>query len=161
VRPQRRPWQHAATRPPQIEKYEYEIEELAATGGKKKSKPPPRIEFLQSVIAVHKKHIIKLEAALRCLDNDALEAEDLDPIRDSLEYYLVRRPGGRTGRAWVVAALAVPPRQGSINHKAAYQRSCVAQQRMPRTRLVRSPQLAPALPPPPLCPPPSPERGGL
>ncbi|KAI8473036.1 MAG: not-complex component [Monoraphidium minutum] len=72
----------------QIEKYEYEIEELAATGGKKKSKPPPRIEFLQTTITVHKKHIIKLEAALRCLDNDALEAEDLDPIRDSLEYYL-------------------------------------------------------------------------
>lgn len=75
----------------QIEKYEYEIEELGATTGKKKSKPPPRIEFLQNVIGVHKKHITKLEAALRCLDNDALEAEDLDPIRDSLEYYLVRR----------------------------------------------------------------------
>lgn len=72
----------------QIEKYEYEIEDLGAAGGKKKSKPPPRIEFLQSVIAVHKKHVAKLEAALRCLDNDALEAEDLDPIRDGLEYYL-------------------------------------------------------------------------
>lgn len=87
--------------PLQIEKYEYEIEELSATGGKKKSKPPPRIEFLQGVIAVHKKHCAKLEAALRCLDNDALEAEDLDPIRDSLEYYLVRR--GRQegeGGAW-------------------------------------------------------------
>lgn len=41
------------------------------------------------MIVVHKKHVSKLEAALRCLDNDALEAEDLDPIRDGLDYYLV------------------------------------------------------------------------
>jgi CCR4-NOT transcription complex subunit 3 len=46
------------------------------------------------VIAVHKKHVFKLEAALRCLDNDAIEADDLDPIRDGLDYYLVRPRGG-------------------------------------------------------------------
>ena len=74
-------------------------------GGKKKAKPPPRIEFLQGVMVVHKKHISKLEAALRCLDNDALDAEDLDPIRDSLEYYLARMGGELWWRRWGKGAL--------------------------------------------------------
>lgn len=40
-------------------------------------------------MTVHKKHVQALEKALRCLDNDALASEDLDPLKDDLEYYLV------------------------------------------------------------------------
>jgi hypothetical protein len=45
---------------------------------------------LEEVVNVHKKHVQALEKALRCLDNDALTSEELDPLKDDLEYYLVR-----------------------------------------------------------------------
>jgi CCR4-NOT transcription complex subunit 3 len=76
--------------PLQIEQYEYEIEELAANL-KKKAKPPPKLVALEEVVTVHKKHTIQLEKALRCLDNDAISSEDIDPLKEELEYYLVRR----------------------------------------------------------------------
>lgn len=44
---------------------------------------------LEEVVNVHKKHVQALEKALRCLDNDALTSEELDPLKDDLEYYLV------------------------------------------------------------------------
>lgn len=50
---------------------------------------------LEEVVNVHKKHVQALEKALRCLDNDALASEELDPLKDDLEYYLVRNRAGR------------------------------------------------------------------
>jgi hypothetical protein len=44
---------------------------------------------LEEVVTVHKKHVQALEKALRCLDNDALTSDDLDQLKDDLEYYLV------------------------------------------------------------------------
>lgn len=49
---------------------------------------------LEEVVNVHKKHVQALEKALRCLDNDAVSSEELDPLKDDLEYYLVRACGG-------------------------------------------------------------------
>lgn len=40
-------------------------------------------------MTVHKKHTSALEKALRCLDNDAINSEEIDPLRDDLEYYMV------------------------------------------------------------------------
>lgn len=70
-----------------IEAYEYEMEELAA-GLKKKAKPPPRLVQLEEVVTVHKKHTSALEKALRCLDNDAITSEEIDPLKDDLDYYM-------------------------------------------------------------------------
>ena len=50
---------------------------------------PPVPVQLEEVVNVHKKHVQALEKALRCLDNDALTSEELDPLKDDLEYYLV------------------------------------------------------------------------
>jgi CCR4-NOT transcriptional regulation complex NOT5 subunit len=44
---------------------------------------------LEEVVTVHKKHVQALEKALRCLDNDALTSDELDSLKDDLEYYLV------------------------------------------------------------------------
>jgi CCR4-NOT transcriptional regulation complex NOT5 subunit len=41
------------------------------------------------VVTVHKKHTGALEKALRCLDNDAITSEEIDPLKDDLDYYLV------------------------------------------------------------------------
>jgi len=73
----------------QIEQYEYEIEELAANL-KKKAKPPPKLVALEEVVTTHKKHTTQLEKALRCLDNDAISSEDIDPLKEELEYYLAQ-----------------------------------------------------------------------
>lgn len=50
---------------------------------------------LEEVVNVHKKHVQALEKALRCLDNDAISSEELDPLKDDLEYYLVGAAGRR------------------------------------------------------------------
>jgi CCR4-NOT transcriptional regulation complex NOT5 subunit len=44
---------------------------------------------LEEVVAVHKKHTSALEKALRCLDNDAITSEEIDPLKDDLDYYIV------------------------------------------------------------------------
>lgn len=49
---------------------------------------------------MHKKHVQALEKGLRCLDNDALCSEDLDSLKDDLEYYLVRLE--REPASWLV-----------------------------------------------------------
>jgi CCR4-NOT transcription complex subunit 3 len=41
------------------------------------------------MVATHKKHVMKLELALRCLDNDQISPEEVDALRDELDYYLV------------------------------------------------------------------------
>eukprot|EP00878_Enallax_costatus_P015649 GHUV01016394.1.p1 GENE.GHUV01016394.1~~GHUV01016394.1.p1 ORF type:complete len:333 (+),score=93.10 GHUV01016394.1:145-1143(+) len=70
-----------------IEQFEYEMEELQA-GLKKKAKPPPKLVQLEEVVTVHKKHTSALEKALRCLDNDAITSEEIDPLKDDLDYYI-------------------------------------------------------------------------
>jgi hypothetical protein len=44
---------------------------------------------LEEVVTVHKKHTSALEKALRCLDNDAITSEEIDPLKDDLDYYIV------------------------------------------------------------------------
>ncbi len=66
------------------------MEELQANM-KKKAKPPPRLTQLEDIVTVHKKHTDCLEKTLRCLDNDAVEPEEVDALRDDMDYYLVRQ----------------------------------------------------------------------
>jgi DNA-binding transcriptional MerR regulator len=51
---------------------------------------------LEEVVTVHKKHTSALEKALRCLDNDAITSEEIDPLKDDLDYYIVSLGGGCT-----------------------------------------------------------------
>jgi CCR4-NOT transcriptional regulation complex NOT5 subunit len=66
-----------------------------------------RARQLEEVTRVHKKHVSALEKALRCLDNDALSSEDVDPLRDELDYYLVSGRGAVAWTAWCAVAGAV------------------------------------------------------
>lgn len=63
---------------------------LSPPGQRPPAAPPPRrLLALEEMVATHKKHVMKLELALRCLDNDQISPEEVDALRDELDYYLV------------------------------------------------------------------------
>ncbi|KPU75593.1 uncharacterized protein Dana_GF22756, isoform D [Drosophila ananassae] len=73
----------------QIDQYESEIESLLA--GKKKRldrDKQERMDDLRGKLDRHKFHISKLETLLRLLDNDGVEAEQVNKIKDDVEYYI-------------------------------------------------------------------------
>lgn len=73
----------------QIDQYESEIESLLA--GKKKRldrDKQERMDDLRSKLDRHKFHITKLETLLRLLDNDGVEADQVNKIKDDVEYYI-------------------------------------------------------------------------
>ena len=65
---------------------EVEIERLSAGKGKKTNKHILE-EYLQFV-TMHKFHINKLEGIMRLVNNDVLDVEDVDNIKDDLDYYI-------------------------------------------------------------------------
>ncbi|KAI3822727.1 hypothetical protein L1987_10324 [Smallanthus sonchifolius] len=71
----------------QIDSYEAEMEGLSVKKGKTR---PPRLTHLESSIARHKAHIMKLELILRLLDNDELNPEQVNDIKDFLDDYVER-----------------------------------------------------------------------
>jgi CCR4-NOT transcription complex subunit 3 len=66
---------------------ESEIEELGAAL-RKRQKPPPRLVLLQAVLGAHQRHITQLEKALRCLDNDAVHPDEIEALKDGMDFYL-------------------------------------------------------------------------
>ncbi|TMW53949.1 hypothetical protein DOY81_001006 [Sarcophaga bullata] len=73
----------------QIDQYESEIESLLA--GKKKRldrDKQDRMDELRAKLDRHKFHVTKLETLLRLLDNDNVEAEQVNKIKDDVEYYI-------------------------------------------------------------------------
>lgn len=73
----------------QIDQYESEIESLLA--GKKKRldrDKQERMDDLRGKLDRHKFHISKLETLLRLLDNDGVEADQVNKIKDDVEYYI-------------------------------------------------------------------------
>ncbi|XP_022223091.2 CCR4-NOT transcription complex subunit 3 [Drosophila obscura] len=73
----------------QIDQYESEIESLLA--GKKKRldrDKQERMDDLRGKLDRHKFHITKLETLLRLLDNDGVEADQVNKIKDDVEYYI-------------------------------------------------------------------------
>ncbi|KAK6921319.1 CCR4-Not complex component, Not N-terminal domain, partial [Dillenia turbinata] len=71
----------------QIDNFEAEMEGLTVKKGKTR---PPRLTHLETSIARHKAHIIKLELILRLLDNDELSPEQVNDVKDFLEDYVER-----------------------------------------------------------------------
>ncbi|KAL2944202.1 CCR4-NOT transcription complex subunit 3 [Bienertia sinuspersici] len=71
----------------QIDNFEAEMEGLSVKKGKAR---PPRLTHLETSIARHKAHIMKLELILRLLDNDELSAEHVNDVKDFLEDYVER-----------------------------------------------------------------------
>uniref|UniRef100_K3WB52 NOT2/NOT3/NOT5 C-terminal domain-containing protein n=1 Tax=Globisporangium ultimum (strain ATCC 200006 / CBS 805.95 / DAOM BR144) TaxID=431595 RepID=K3WB52_GLOUD len=70
----------------QIEATECDLERLMQSKGKNKNKS--EIEALEFTLSRHKFHILKLEQINRLLDNDALDAKDVDDLKEDIEYYL-------------------------------------------------------------------------
>ncbi|EFN50411.1 hypothetical protein CHLNCDRAFT_144668, partial [Chlorella variabilis] len=69
---------------------EFEAEAEAAATAKKGKKPAPRVVHMEESIARHRQHIMRLEQLLRLLDNDAVQAEDVEGVKDLVDDYLDR-----------------------------------------------------------------------
>ncbi|KAL6534616.1 hypothetical protein OROGR_013291 [Orobanche gracilis] len=69
----------------QIDSFEAEIEGLSVKKGKTR---PPRLIHLETSIARHKAHIMKLILILRLLDNDELSPEQVNDVKDFLDDYV-------------------------------------------------------------------------
>jgi CCR4-NOT transcription complex subunit 3 len=77
------------TRARQVEMNESEQEQLLATARKKD--PPARVKALTEQNSRHKKHVERLEQILRALNNETLQFEQVDAIKDDFQDYLVCR----------------------------------------------------------------------
>lgn len=69
-----------------VEEHEVEIERLSVGKGKKTNKH--LIDDLMHYIVQHKYHISKLEGIMRLVNNDVLDVDAVNPIREDLEYYI-------------------------------------------------------------------------
>jgi CCR4-NOT transcription complex subunit 3 len=69
-----------------VQDREVEIERLQSGKGKKTNKNIIE-EYMQFVLN-HKFHINKLEGIMRLVNNDVLDVEIVDPLKDDLDYYL-------------------------------------------------------------------------
>ncbi|KAI3433476.1 hypothetical protein D9Q98_003288 [Chlorella vulgaris] len=69
---------------------EFEAEAEAAGTAKKGKKPPARVTLMEESIGRHRQHIMRLEQLLRLLDNDAVQAEDVEGVKDLVDDYLDR-----------------------------------------------------------------------
>lgn len=70
----------------QVEEKDFEIEKLSSGKGKKTNKH--HIEDKQEHIANHRFHINKLEGIIRLVNNDVIEVDAVDAIKDDLDYHL-------------------------------------------------------------------------
>ncbi|KAH6655606.1 Not1 domain-containing protein [Truncatella angustata] len=79
----------------QIETLEAESEGIQATlkKGKNQREKQERVATLDHHIERHRWHIGKLELMRRSLENGGLEVEDIDNIKDSIEYYVKDNQG--------------------------------------------------------------------
>jgi len=71
----------------QNEEFESEIEAKTSAGGKK-NKFRDEIENLEALCKRNLWHVTKLEVVIRLMDNDVLSIDDIDPLKDDLDYYL-------------------------------------------------------------------------
>ena len=72
----------------QIEEREADIESTVTASKKKKGVDQETVEALRHRIERHQFHIEMLERVLRALDNDGVECDVVNEIRDSVEYYV-------------------------------------------------------------------------
>jgi CCR4-NOT transcriptional regulation complex NOT5 subunit len=69
-----------------IEERDLEVEKLSAGRGKKTNKN--LIDECNNFLQMHKYHLMKLEGITRLVNNDVLDVDVVDPVREDLEYYL-------------------------------------------------------------------------
>jgi len=69
-----------------VDEAEVEVEKLSSGKGKKTNKH--LIDDFIFFIAQHKYHISKLEGIIRLVNNDVLDVDIVDPLKDDLEYYI-------------------------------------------------------------------------
>ncbi|GKY93279.1 hypothetical protein MPSEU_000295400 [Mayamaea pseudoterrestris] len=69
-----------------VEDTDFEIERLSAGKGKKTNKS--QIEKLKEHITNHRNHISKMEGIIRLINNDRLEVDTVDALKDDIDYYL-------------------------------------------------------------------------
>lgn len=73
----------------QIDAFEAEQEAIYAGKGKKMSKADSeRLKEVDGHIQAHKFHIGKLETILRLFENENLSLEDIEGVKDSVDYYV-------------------------------------------------------------------------
>ncbi|XP_018795211.1 PREDICTED: CCR4-NOT transcription complex subunit 3 isoform X4 [Bactrocera latifrons] len=73
----------------QIDQYESEIESLLAAKKKRLDRDKQdRMDEFRAKLDRNKFHVMKLETVLRLLDNDGVEAEQVNKIKDDVEYYI-------------------------------------------------------------------------
>lgn len=71
----------------QLEGFEADIEKLN-TGKKKKGAEVDRFHILENALAQHRYHIGRLEQIMRLMDNGDLEPDQIEEIKDDLDYYI-------------------------------------------------------------------------
>ncbi|XP_067093733.1 CCR4-NOT transcription complex subunit 3a isoform X1 [Osmerus mordax] len=72
----------------QVDQFESEVESLSVQTRKKKGDKEDRIEELKRLIERHRYHIRMLETILRMLDNDSVQVDSIQKIKDDVEYYI-------------------------------------------------------------------------
>ena len=70
----------------ELEEKDFEIEKLSSGKGKKSHKA--QLDALAQHVANHKFHISKLEGIIRLVNNDRLDVEVVDRLKEDLDYYL-------------------------------------------------------------------------
>lgn len=71
----------------EVDQFEAEIELLSSTA-KKGKKPDERLLVIEEKVKRHNFHINKLEAILRSFENDMLGVEDINEIKNDIDYYI-------------------------------------------------------------------------
>lgn len=70
----------------ELEEKDFEIERLSSGKGKKSHKA--QLDALLQHVANHKYHISKMEGIIRLVNNDRLDVDVVDSLREDLDYYL-------------------------------------------------------------------------
>jgi CCR4-NOT transcription complex subunit 3 len=71
----------------QMEAFDCDLERLQ-TQSKGRNKNKQEVQDLETALARHKWHILKLEQVTRLLDNDAIDPSVVDELKEDIEYYL-------------------------------------------------------------------------
>eukprot|EP01027_Heterolobosea_sp_BB2_P011599 GEZU01016884.1.p1 GENE.GEZU01016884.1~~GEZU01016884.1.p1 ORF type:complete len:274 (-),score=52.09 GEZU01016884.1:524-1345(-) len=72
----------------QIDAFEADTEAIQSKGKKAGAKDRERLEHLEKWAEKHKHHTNRLEQVLRLLDNGEITVDQVNSIKDSIEYYL-------------------------------------------------------------------------
>eukprot|EP00930_Biecheleria_cincta_P095888 TRINITY_DN87783_c0_g1_i1.p1 TRINITY_DN87783_c0_g1~~TRINITY_DN87783_c0_g1_i1.p1 ORF type:complete len:756 (-),score=211.86 TRINITY_DN87783_c0_g1_i1:341-2608(-) len=72
----------------QIDEIDADLEGMVGKKGKKDNKEDPALTHSKYIQETHRWHITKMEQLLRKLDNDELNLDELDDLKDSVDFYV-------------------------------------------------------------------------